>query len=333
MTRRSDGLRFLYFTDSHIRGTNPKSRKDNFLETSKAKLEEVLEITRDREVDYVLHGGDFFDRPDVSISVINDLADVLNAFEVPIYIISGNHDIYGHNPKTLHRTVLGLLDSLGILKIINYQDLILEKDGVTVQVTGTPYVYDIDRRGREDMYVLDHVDPRADYAIHLVHGFLMDKKFLDEVPHTLISEIKHTKADLTISGHYHNGFKTQEIEGKLFTNPGAIVRVSNSMIEMKRRPKVLIIDADREGLHLEEVYLKTAKPGPEVLDREVIEGHKHKRAQLGEFKEIVNSSGSFERLNLQDLVMDIAQAGKVDKEVREEALDRIAQAQMEDGLR
>ena len=112
-------MKFLYFTDSHIRGTNPKSRTDSFFHTVKIKLQEIQSIAAEEKVHAVLHGGDLFDRPDVSISVMNEIIPILKSFPAPIYAISGNHDIYGHNPITLPRTMMGLLDTLGIIHLIN----------------------------------------------------------------------------------------------------------------------------------------------------------------------------------------------------------------------
>ena len=50
-------MKFLFFTDSHIRGTTPKNRKDNFYETLKTKLLEITNISKKLDVDYILHGG------------------------------------------------------------------------------------------------------------------------------------------------------------------------------------------------------------------------------------------------------------------------------------
>lgn len=323
-------LKFLYFTDTHIRGTNPKSRKDNFLEALKYKFSEIISISKDKKVDYILHGGDFFDRPDVSISVINEMADLLGGFNVPIYVISGNHDIYGHNPKTLHRTMLGLLDSLKILEIINYKKILLEKDGITVQLTGMPYIYGLDRPEHRDYYVLDERDPKADYAIHMVHGFLMNKKFLDYVNHTLVSEISHTLADLTLCGHYHYGFEKEIVDGKIFINPGSVVRISNSLIEMERKPKILLITADKDGLDVEEIYLKSARPGKEVLDRTEIEQHRFKQEEMIAFKEIVERATNMEKIDILDLITEIANSEEISKKVRDEALKRLTHIQMKD---
>ena len=41
----------------------------------------------------------------------------------------------------------------------------------------------------------------------MVHGMLLDRPFIKGIPYTLIEDIKDTLADITLSGHYHGGFK------------------------------------------------------------------------------------------------------------------------------
>ena len=320
-------MKFLYFTDSHIRGTNPKSRTDSFFHTVKIKLEEIQSIAAEEKVHAVLHGGDLFDRPDVSISVMNEIIPILKSFPAPIYAISGNHDIYGHNPVTLPRTMMGLLDTLGIIHLINNQRLLLKDEETTVQLSGSPYIYGIDREENRALYIVDERDPSADYAIHLVHGFLMTGEMKAIFANTLIDDILDTKADLTLSGHLHDGFPTTEVEGKVFANPGAIVRISNSMTELKRRPKILLIDVKKNSATITERYLKSARPGAEILDRTEIEMHKFKRRELAEFKESIDRTGNYDRINFFDLLADISANEKLDPAIKEEAMARIAQVQ------
>ncbi len=106
-------LRLLYVTDTHIRGTAPRSRTDDFVEALRNKLNEVIDIAGREKVNAVLHGGDLFDRPDLSPAVVRDFARLLRRLETPVYTIAGNHDIYGHNPETVDRSMLGLLDAFG----------------------------------------------------------------------------------------------------------------------------------------------------------------------------------------------------------------------------
>ncbi len=319
-------MKILYFTDTHIRATNPKNRLDNFFETLKKKINEVAEISIKENVDFVLHGGDLFDRPDTSISIVSEFAKIFQRFKVPIYIVSGNHDIFGHNYKTLNRTMLGLLDSFNLLKLVNDKKIILEKDGVKVQLTSNPFVAGMDAEANRCRYIVSERNPNVDYQIHMTHGFLIDKPFLKNVPHTIISDLLDTEADITLGGHYHFGFKTQEIEGKYFINPGALVRISNSISEINRKPKIVILELT-DHINVREVYLKTALDGNVVLDRREIERHKFKQSKIYEFKEIIDSTTQLSNLNVYDILNEIATNESIEDAVKNEAVSRIEEQQ------
>jgi len=321
-------LKLLFFTDTHIRGTTPKNRKDIFVDTIEQKLLEIIDIIKKNNVDFVLHGGDLFDRPDISITVASRFAMILDKIPVPLYLISGNHDIYGHNPETINRTMLGLLDALGVVKLIkNGEKIILEKDNIKVQLTGQPYVYDIDTPDHLDYYLLKEKDDDVNYSIHMVHGMLLDRPFIKGIPYTLIDDIKDTLADITLSGHYHAGFKLTNIDGKYFINPGSLVRITNSLKEIERIPQAVLIDLE-ESIIIKQIPLKTALPGEEVLDRKEIENNLFKRERIFEFKQTIDAALDFEKMDINEVLMEVSNAEHVENEVKIEALRRIAIIQM-----
>ena len=321
-------LKLLFFTDTHIRGTTPKNRKDVFIDTLEQKFIEIVNIVKEINIDFVLHGGDLFDRPDVSITVASKFAMILDQIPVPLYLISGNHDIYGHNPDTINRTMLGLLDALGVLRLIkNGEKIILEKDNIKVQLTGQPYVYDIDTPTHLDYYLLKDIDPDVNYSIHMVHGMLLDRPFIKGIPYTLIDDIKDTLADITLSGHYHGGFKVTKIDEKYFINPGSLLRITNSLKEIERIPQVILIDLDK-SITIRQISLKTALPGEEVLDRKEIENNLFKRERIFEFKQTIDAALDFEKMDINEVLMEVSSAENVGDDVKREALRRIALIQM-----
>ncbi len=323
-------MRILFLTDTHIRGNSPKNRLDNFPETLENKFMEIIKIIQNYNVDFVLHGGDLFDRPDVSISIMSKFASILNQIEVPIYIICGNHDIFGHNPETVKRTMLGLLDALNIVKIIKPDEKIyLEKSNIRVQLTGHSYTYDIDKEYNRSPYIVDEISDNVDYAIHMVHGMLLNKPFIKGIPYTLIDDIKDTKADITLAGHYHTGFGIINIDGKYFINPGSLVRITNSLSEIDRTPKVVLIDLD-EKINIKLLELNSAAKGEEILDRSEIENHIFKSEKLFEFKQSIDTAINFEKLEINEILIEVSNAKNVSDEVKKEALRRIANSQMKD---
>lgn len=321
-------LKLLFLTDTHIRGTTPKNRKDNLVETLEKKLMEIINIIQEYDIDYVLHGGDLFDRPDISVSIVSNFAAILNKFNVPIYIVSGNHDIYGHNPDTINRTMLGLLDALNVVTIVNRDEPIyLSKNGIKVQLTGQSYTYNIDDRANLDNYMVSNIPKDVDYAIHMVHGMLLNKPFIKGIPYTLIDDIKETKAHITLAGHYHSGFGVVEIDGRYFVNPGSLVRITNSLSEIERTPKVALINLD-DTIEIKLLELKIAEKGNKILDRQEIENHVFKSERLFEFKQSIDSVIDFEKLEINEILLEVSNAEGVSEEVKEEALRRIAHSQM-----
>lgn len=325
-------MRLLYFTDTHIRGTNPKNRKDDFVQTLENKLTEIVDIINKENIDYVIHGGDLFDRPDISVSIVSRFAKIFKTIKVPFYIVSGNHDMFGHNPLTINRTMLGLLDNLDFFTLINKDEkVLLSDDNITVQITGQPYEYDIDDPLNRENYIVSEIDEKAKYAIHVVHGMLLEKPFVRGIPFTLLEDIKDTKANITLAGHYHSGYKTTIIDGKYFINPGSMVRVTNSLREIDRMPKVVIIELN-DDIDIQYYTLKTALTGDLVLDRSEIEKHNFKSERMHEFKQTINSAMNFDRMDINDILIQVSSSEGVSDEVKIEALRRIAQIQMKGSL-
>src|SRR5690606_177669 len=101
--------------DLHYRGTNPRARLDDFQEALSAKLLETIHLARDHKADCIIIPGDVFDGPSTSWGVVADLIQILKSAPCPVLSIHGNHDIYGQNPATRHRTPYGLLSKIGFL--------------------------------------------------------------------------------------------------------------------------------------------------------------------------------------------------------------------------
>jgi DNA repair protein SbcD/Mre11 len=325
-------MRLIYLTDTHIRGTTPRSRTDEFPDTIRKKLMEIISIAHERKVDFVLHGGDVFDRPSLSPAVVREFASVFRQFQVPIYAIAGNHDIYGHNPATIDRTMLGLLDAFGTLTLIEPdQPVVLEKDGLRVQVTGQPFHYDLDRREIHLDYAVKNTTS-SDFCIHMVHGMLVDRPLPEGVAHTLVHQLWELDSDwdLLLTGHYHAGFPIQSKEGRYIVNPGAIARVNNQLSEISRMPQVLYIELS-ETIHLELIPLSCAKPGEEVLDRSHLEKAQFRQQKWALFVQEISAAGEYQGLQIEEIINEIVQLEGIDENVKKEALRRIAIAQESEG--
>lgn len=319
-------MKFLYFTDTHIKGTNPKNRKDNYYQTLINKFNEIIELCEIHNIDYVLHGGDWFDRPDTSPAIVREFSLLIKKINRPIFTIAGNHDIYGQNKVTISRTMLGLMDGIGIIRLIDYNDnncneVFLEKNNIKVQLIGSSYRYDIDNENK-DAYIVKK-DKNVDYTINIVHGMLLDFKFMNTVQYTHIDQIINTEADLTLAGHYHAGFGIHESNGKIFANPGSLTRISNSNSEISRMPKVIVIDLSKR-LDVFEIELKCALKGSEVLDRSALNENLNNQFKINEFYNMIKKSTNFKKISIKEIIENISISEKIEKEVKEEAFKRIS---------
>lgn len=344
-------MKFLYFGDTHYRPTSPENRVDNFSETMKRKTEEIISIGKKHKVSAFLQPGDFFDKADPPNEFVSetanlwgggkahevftkynagemDEASVIEALKsyIPMIGVVGNHELFGNNISTLKKTAIGQLNKWGLMKFATKENPYYFKteDGLKVAITGTHYHLDIDSPEHVDDYVVE--EKLGDIHIHIVHGYLTDKSKGDMFRHTLIDQIKHTKADLTISGHDHIGFPITEVDGKYFVNPGAIPRQSNDLKEINRQVKVLLIDITKEyGLKLKEIPLKSAVDGNLVLNRTKIVERKKKASRLEEFKKAVREAGVKKATDITEIVRDIADNRNLPVEVKNQVVERVSE--------
>jgi exonuclease SbcD len=335
-------VKVLYLTDTHIRGTSPRSRLDDLPQALLGKLHEVVALAREQNVTAILHGGDLFDRPDVAPAVALEFLRALMAAPCPIYGITGNHDVFGFNPMTVPRTMLGLFDGFGLFRLIRPgEPAWLEADGLKVQVTGQEFHAELDRRNPVLDYCvvpagqggsLHERHPKADFSLHLTHGMLLERPFFEGSAHTLLEAIMpHTVADVTFGGHYHPGWsKVHEVDGRLFINPGALVRLGNQAADYRRSVQVVLLELERgQPITYQVIPLRAGRPGEEVLDRSQEGAQMARERALADFIQGIGDTSQFAVLEVQAIMERIADNAGVPTRVKEEALRRLGLAQEE----
>ncbi|MGE5450146.1 MAG: metallophosphoesterase family protein [Methanomassiliicoccales archaeon] len=317
-------MRILFFTDTHLRSVTPQNRTDNLPRALISKLEEVIKLAEEWSVDLLLHGGDLFDVPNPGLAQAGEYLAVLKRLTCPLYIVPGNHDLYGGNLLTLPRTLLGLLSRLGYLHLLLPESPIYVDDqGVRYCLSGQGYHYDIDHEPKGKSYNIVRQD--ADCFIHVVHGMLLERGgFPGE--HTLIEELT-SPADITLCGHYHLGFGVVERQGSLFVNPGALVRLTNHPMEINRRPSVALLHTDN-GLKCDIIPLSSASPGTEVLSREAAELYLSRQRQLEIFSSEIKAAADMKKVNVERVLEDLLQENNdLAPEVKSEARLRLSRAE------
>ena len=86
-----------------------------------------------------------------------------------------------------------------------------------------------------------------------------------------------------------------------------------------------------DKIEIKERYLKSAKPGEEVLDRSEMERHQFKGIKMAEFKESIESSTNYKSLDIFELLLRISKSDNISEEIKKEALKRVEEAQINEG--
>lgn len=343
-------MRFLYFGDLHERATSPENRKDDFRQTVDDKISEIQKLGIKHKVKAFLQPGDFLDEPkhdsaflsevvnrwgfsDVQEDILGiatgkvDIKDVSEKIKkhIPIIGAIGNHELFGNALKSYPKTSLAFLEKIGFMHFPTKEKPFIFKDesGFTVAITASHYDTHMDHPDHIDKYIVEK--KLGDYHIHMVHGYLTNKDMGDIFPHTTVDDIaKKTQADLTITGHDHIGFKLVEVDGKQFVNPGAVVRLTNDIKEIGRRPKVLIIDVSKDkGITVKTTYLKSAPKGEDVIDRSKITFKKDMSSKMEKIRSLVNKSNIGSGLNITDIIQAISESEKIDDELKDKAIEAV----------
>lgn len=306
-------MRLLAVGDIHIRATGPRNRKDDYLKACIEKLYECWAIAEREKVDAIVQTGDVFHSPEVSITTLLDVAEVFMGAPVPLFCTIGNHDVPGYNPETIRRTSLNLLQ-----RVTDFSLLVAKGswilDGGKLGVFFQPYT------SKNDVDGFGYQVP-DDCRILVTHSMLLDHDLPYEAKHTNLYKL-NTNAEIIISGHDHLGYGViKRADGKLFVNPGALMRLSASEGEMRRTIQVAVIDTDTKTAKL--IPLACAKPGEEVLDRSAIVEEAERRYAMDEFSALVNAGGKNTYISVEEIVNRIAADENLPPAVVDKALELV----------
>lgn len=269
-------IKILYLTDTHVSGKNPISRVDNVPETLKRKFTEVGDIANREQCDIIVHGGDLNETPDVSNKLSGEITEIIKAWNKKVYIVPGNHDLYGYNIKTLPNTKLGLLAKSGTITILDRKHpvKIVTPGGFVLGLEGQEYYEHIDEGNPSDYQSMFQTGD-VDFSILVVHGMLLDHDFISGVKHTKIEDIS-TDADIVFAGHYHPGFKQVTLDGTTYCNPGSLLRKENTKENRANTPQVAILEIDETtgAFSIKYIKLTSAEIGDDVFtDQEDIKAY------------------------------------------------------------
>ena len=327
-------IRFLYSTDWHYTGKNMPSRKDNYPETIEAKIRDFFWTGHKYNVAAFLGGGDFFNSHYTSSEVVSRLGQIIREETKGkmFYGVWGNHDIRDWNPKSVTRSSIGVMQEFNdCFQILDREPTVFEANGMKVNLTGVSAHAQLDKHILDDEgNIIKHrardwiVEETNHHPhIHIVHGYLSPVPVLETIRHTVIDEMKHTKATITLGAHEHLGFPVTKTEHGFVYNPGSLGRIKASIEEMNRIPNYALITIHDDGSgEIQPIQCSIAEPGRDVMDRSYIDAKKEKEAKIKAAKE--NIRGVLKEMNIKGVDLNVIMEGYRDKtkpEVYQETLN------------
>lgn len=304
-------LKLLFYTDTHYRDTQPKSRIDDVLASQFAELGDIMNISVEHQVDALLHGGDFFDTKKPSHQLVIHLLNWVKTLNKPILGIIGNHDVTGYNLDSVKNSGLGVLFESGAVdKIDNYE---WQNTKVVVKAVHSTVNF-------ETEYMFE--EKYKDYfKIVLSHNYVIPA---DDMPWGFIhpKDIK-TNADLVLCGHYHVPY--DYTNGKTrWINPGAISRWKVS--ERNHMPQVLLITVNDDGTHaVEFIPLPSAKKADEIFDLEFLKAEQKREQNIQTFVNSIEAT-SFQGIDIEQVILTTGKEQNIPQNVLDVILDKIREA-------
>lgn len=305
-------MKILYFTDAHIKGATPSGRSDVYYIAILKKLVEIEKVVEQEKVDFVIIGGDLFDIPNVSLRIYSLVARLIRKWKAKVFVVPGNHDVFGQSIESLSHTSLGALASSGVVTIVtrDTSPICLGKRSEPnniLALNGQEYYADIDT-GTKDDYDIDMVKQNA-FNLLVVHGFAVTKAFHPDVPHTVIKNIT-TDADLILTGHYHpDRYEETTANGVQVLKPRGFGRVEASKHNIDHKPDYLLLEIENSQLKSYEFReLQCAADGKDIFDAQYVANasKKQHKATLTSFTQSITDVDLKETMSTKDMIKQMA---------------------------
>lgn len=267
-------MKFVMLSDLHLLWDNPKCRKDNLVKVQWDKLAFIYDLALTEGAD-ILMAGDVTDGPR-SWQTLPLLANFLREQKVSTCVVRGQHDLYMRNTEQTERTMLGVLEKAGLLRVLRSMPLIYPHDS-PIAVYGCSHGEQVPT-------------PQSDefFNILVIHADITDQSLWEGQSRTDAAKFlkEQSSYDFILTGDIHRAFAIGE--GQLrnrrwIVNTGPILRKDADVYNFEHEPHVYVFDTDE--VKLEKVFVP-CEPAESVLSREHIdraERVKQKVAHMDDF--------------------------------------------------
>lgn len=326
--------RILVVGDIHLvnQGSAPGYRTETYTDDLLKKLEETVNIAKEKEATCVLWLGDVFDHKAPSktnFALVNRVQDLLLSYGVVVYVLVGNHDLAaGGNLESLQKQPIGSLRHIPNVVLLTEDHHDLDEDVTLYPVPGVPLGEDWaayfntasrDSRTRKRRIVAAH-----QLIVPDVSAFPEKARssFYDAADVAMA-----TDASLVLYGdvHSYHGFYVRDgVQGKVgLCNMGSICRMTVGDVDHTPRVMLLTIaDDTRRSLGREEIVLQAVQPSEEVFRLEQKQAEKQHQQDIDDTIRQLKST-RVHKFSIETVVDEIRANSTADEAVRDTAVELI----------
>lgn len=249
----------LFYTDLQLSGKTPRHRVDDYPSALVEKVAEIYERATAERCEFVVFGGDFFNNHKIfSYDVINRVMEPICSSDLTTYVVLGQHDVHGYNPKTYETSTMAFM-----ARHCEKLEVMWGPTEVGEVELWPCHVWEKleDAKGK--------MMPPGRVNVLVAHQSITNKKKFFDVESTADFGVG-CPYDLVLSGHMHDGYDTHVVDGTTFCNPGAVSR--GAMDEIDRVPMVAVIEVGAgrpPAVRL--LPIECVKPGSDVFGQDVAE--------------------------------------------------------------
>ena len=309
-------MNFIYASDLHGKAKNPVSRVDDYPSAWLAKIDEIIQISQQKNCECVIINGDVFDSYSVSNILIDDFIDRIENQKVIWYIVVGNHDLIGANWDNSQASTLAHIfrrsKNIKILTTLQSKDYFIK---------GYNYYFgieeDLNNKGLMHSCInLSNSKHLDKFTIAIPHALITIKPFFQNVNQTIAKDLK-TNYDLILCGHLHTKFD-KIIKETRFLNLSSIGRTA---INEQHQPEVAMIDTKTQ--EIEVIPLKSAQFVNKIFDLSKYEELKKQEKSIDEFINTLNST-EWVKLDVLGQIERFAKENKFGQEVVDYILTKVS---------
>lgn len=299
-------MKLLFLSDIHVMVSRPKARLDNNIkQTLERKLTYVFDWAEERNA-VILQAGDFVETPR-NWHLLPWLQEFLFQWgKYPLlHLVYGQHDLYQHSEESKKATILGVLETAKLIRILTAEPVMIEGEP-SVYLYGCSYGQQVPKP----------IISRAERHLNIlvIHRMVLSKKIwqkqieYDWAPKFLR---EHNQYDFILCGDYHYKFLYHTNDGRTILNTGCMLRKTASVKDIQHKPGFFVHDTDWERGQVRWYPIPHATAG-KVLTRKHLEKQLEvdetmdelatqiaKRAKKARGKKVVNFENAL--LNFMDV--------------------------------